>query len=99
MQLDPHPDTASLAGAEEYVEKRYEALRDAIRRHGDAKGAALPLVLAENASRAPTDAAGEKLLGNDKPWRPQAFRQARPLGSTCGTGQKPSPPSRVESVS
>lgn len=62
------------------MEKRYEALRDAIRRHGDAKGAALPLVLAENASRAPTDADGEKLLGNDKPWRPQAFRQARRLG-------------------
>ena len=75
-----------LTGAGDYVEKRYEALRDAIRRHGDAKGAALPLVLAENASRAPTDADGEKLLGNDKPWRPQAFRQARPLGPypTCG---------------
>lgn len=75
-----------LRGAGDYVEKRYEALRDAIRRHGDAKGAALPLVLAENASRAPTDADGEKLLGNDKPWRPQAFRQARRLGHypTCG---------------
>ena len=61
------------------MERRHEALRDAIRRHGDAKGAPLPLALVENASRAPSDAAGEKLLGNDRPWRADAFRQVRKL--------------------
>ena len=61
----------------EYVERRHEALRDAIRRHGDAKGAPLALALVENATRAPSDAAGEKLLGNDRPWRPDAFHQVR----------------------
>ena len=57
------------------MERRHEALRAAIRRHGDAKGAPLALALVENATRAPSDAAGEKLLGNDQPWRPDAFRQ------------------------
>ena len=63
--------------ADEYVERRHEALRDAIRRHGGAKGAPLALALVENATRAPSDAAGEKLLGNDRAWRPDAFRQVR----------------------
>ena len=72
----------------EYVERRHEALRDAIRRHGDGKGAPLALALVENATRAPSDAAGEKLLGNDCPWRPDAFRQVRHCISPCYSLQR-----------
>lgn len=67
--------------ADAYVEQRHAALRDAVRRHGDAKAAPLPLALVENGSRAPSDGDGEKLLGSDRPWRPDAFAQARARSS------------------
>lgn len=52
------------------MERRAGALRQAIRKHGGAKGAELPVALVENSSRAPTNDAGEKLLGNKRAWLP-----------------------------
>ncbi|KAK9917929.1 hypothetical protein WJX75_009711 [Coccomyxa subellipsoidea] len=60
---------------DEYVERRAGALRDAIRKHGGAKTAELPVVLIENSSRAPTSPEGEKLLGNKRPWLPDLMRK------------------------
>ncbi len=61
--------------ADEYVDRRAGALRDAIRKHGGAKSAELPVVLIENSSRAATSPEGEKLLGNKRPWLPDLMRQ------------------------
>jgi hypothetical protein len=54
-------------------------VRAAVWKHGGAGGkrAELPVVLIENSSRAPTDAAGQKLLGNKRAWLPDLMRQAR----------------------
>jgi hypothetical protein len=64
-----------LLVTDEYVERRAGALRDAIRKHGGAKTAELPVVLIENSSRAPTSPEGEKLLGNKRPWLPDLMRK------------------------
>ena len=66
------------AAADEYVERRAAAVRAAVRKHGGPGGkrAELPVVMIENSSRAPTDAAGQKLLGNKRPWLPDLMRQA-----------------------
>jgi hypothetical protein len=83
--------------ADVYVEQRHAALRDAVRRHGDAKAAPLPLALVENGSRALSDGDGEKLLGSDRPWRPDAFAQARarpPAASGAGRGARGAPAGR-----
>ena len=45
-------------------------LRDVIKKHGGNKDAELPVALIENSSRAPTNDAGEKLLGNKRAWLP-----------------------------
>ena len=45
-------------------------LRDVIQKHGGNKDAELPVALIENSSRAPTNEAGEKLLGNKRAWLP-----------------------------
>jgi len=52
------------------VEKRARAVRDAIRKHGGAKTAGLPVALIENSSRAPKNENDEKLLGNKRAWLP-----------------------------
>jgi hypothetical protein len=65
--------------ADEYVDRRAGAVRAAIAKHGGAGGkrAALPVVLIENSSRAPLNEAGEKLLGNKRPWLPDLMRAVR----------------------
>lgn len=50
-------------------------MRGAIRKHGAAKGAELPVALIENSSRAPANASGEKLLGNKRAWLPDLMTQ------------------------
>ena len=72
--------SAPAATTDEYVERRAAAVRAAVRKHGGAGGkrAGLPVVLVENSSRAATDAAGQKLLGNKRPWLPDLMRQAGP---------------------
>lgn len=66
----PYLTQHTLWHADEYVERRAGALRQAIRKHGGAKGAELPVALIENSSRAPANDAGEKLLGNKRAWLP-----------------------------
>ena len=68
--------------------KRAKALRDAIRKHGANKDAELPMALIENSSRAPTNDAGEKLLGNKRAWLTDlmtkvTFRAPSALHKTC----------------
>ena len=61
---------ASSLHADEFVAKRAKVLRDVIKKHGGNKDAELPVALIENSSRAPTNDAGEKLLGNKRAWLP-----------------------------
>ena len=61
--------------ADEYVERRAQALRSAIRKHSGAKLAELPVALIENSSRAPTNDSGEKLLGNKRAWLPDLMTE------------------------
>ena len=82
---------AACSRADDYVERRAGAVRTAIAKHGGPGGkrAELPTVLIENSSRAPTNAAGEKLLGNKRPWLPDLMRQVRlgfPQCSECRAG-------------
>ncbi|CAL5223679.1 g6230 [Coccomyxa viridis] len=60
---------------DEYVERRAQALRSAIRKHSGAKLAELPVALIENSSRAPTNDSGEKLLGNKRAWLPDLMTE------------------------
>ena len=74
--------------ADEFVAKRAKGLRDVIRKHGANKDAELPVALIENSSRAPTNDAGEKLLGNKRPWLTDlmtkvTFRAPSALHRTC----------------
>ncbi len=64
-----------MPAADEYVERRAGALREAIYKHSGAKAAELPVVLIENSSRAAVNSDGEKLLGNKRPWLPDLMRQ------------------------
>ena len=68
-------------GADEYVERRADAVRKAIRKHSGAKAAELPVALVENSSRAPTNDSGEKLLGNKRAWLPDLMTKVAACSS------------------
>ena len=78
--------------ADEFVAKRAKVLRDVIHKHGGNKDAELPVALIENSSRAPTNDAGEKLLGNKRAWLPDlmtkvTIRAPVALHKTCSATQ------------
>lgn len=55
---------------DEFCNQRGTALREAIRKCGAPSSAPLPLVLIENSSACATDAAGQKVLPDGRPWLP-----------------------------
>ncbi len=57
--------------ADEFAAKRGEQLQQAIRKHGDCRGAPLPVAFLENSDKCKQNDTGEKVLQNGEAWLPK----------------------------